>query len=157
VRVTTRQAPGWQPAAIDGSQLLIGFGTALGLGWAVLGMLLYLVRSPGQSVADLARVFPSALRLAAALYRDRTLPRSVRRRMRIALIYNLVPINIIPDFVPVIGLVDNVAVLAWALRSTVRIAGPAVVAGHWKGSQAALTALYRALRLPGLPEHEPPP
>jgi trehalose synthase len=120
-------------------------------------MLLYLVRSPGQSVADLARVFPAALRLAAALYRDRTLPRSVRWRMRIALIYNFVPINIIPDFIPVIGLVDNVVVLAWALRSTVRIAGPDVVAGHWKGSQAALIALYGALRLPGLLRPELPP
>ena len=157
MRVTTRRAPGWQPAAIDGSQLLIGFATALALGGAVLSVLLYLVRSPGQSVADLARVFPSAMRLAIALYRDRTLPRSVRWRMRIALIYNLVPINIIPDFVPVIGLVDNVMVLAWALRSTVRIAGPEVVSAHWKGSQAALLALYRALRLPGLPRHEPPP
>ena len=76
--------------------------------------------------------------------------------MRIALIYNLVPINIIPDFVPVIGLVDNVVVLAWALRSTVRIAGPDVVAGHWKGSQPALIALYRALRLPGLPRRQLP-
>ena len=118
MRVTTRRVPGWQPAAIDGSALLIGFGTALALGGAVLGVLLYLARSPGQSVADLARVFPAALRLAIALYRDRTLPRSVRWRMRIALVYNLVPINIIPDFVPVIGLVDNVVVLAWALRST---------------------------------------
>jgi uncharacterized membrane protein YkvA (DUF1232 family) len=148
MRVTTRRPPSWQPASIDGSQILIGFGTALALGLAVLGVLLYLVRSPGQSAADLARIFPSALRLAAALYRDRTLPRSVRWRMRIALIYNLVPINVIPDFIPIIGLVDNVVVLAWALRSTVRIAGPDVVAGHWKGSQAALCALYRALRLP---------
>ena len=155
--MTTRAAPGWQPAAIEVSQLLIGFGTALALGGAVLSGLLYLVRSPGQSVADLARVFPSALRLAVALYRDRTLPRSVRWRMRLALIYNFVPVNIVPDFVPVIGLVDNVVVLAWALRSTVRIAGPEVVAAHWRGSQAALLALYRALRLPGLPRHEPPP
>jgi uncharacterized membrane protein YkvA (DUF1232 family) len=120
-------------------------------------VLLCLARSPGQSVADLARVFPAALRLAIALYRDRTLPRSLRWRMRIALIYNLVPINIIPDFIPVIGLVDNVVVLAWALRSTVRIAGPEVVSAHWKGSQAALHALYRALRLPGRPLHEPRP
>ena len=156
MRVTTRRGPGWQPAAIDGFQLLIGFGTALALGGGVLSVLLYLVRSPGQSVTDLARIFPAALRLAVALYRDRTLPRSVRWRMRIALLYNLVPINIIPDFVPVIGLVDNVVVLAWALRSTVRVAGPETVAAHWRGSQAALLALYRALRLPGLPRHEPP-
>jgi len=48
VRVTTRRVPGWQHATIDGSQLLIGFGTALALGSAILGVLLYLVRAPGQ-------------------------------------------------------------------------------------------------------------
>ena len=71
----------------------------------------------------------------------------MRRRLRIALIYNLQPINLIPDAIPVIGLADNVAVLAWALRGAVRIAGPDAVARHWKGSPESLAALYRALRL----------
>lgn len=132
-------------------EILIGLVTALTLGWVALAALLVAVRSPGESVADMARVFPAALRLTAALYRDRALPNSVRWRIRIALIYNIVPINIIPDFIPVIGLLDNVVVLAWALRSTVRIAGPDAVVRHWRSTPAALSALYRALRLPAGP------
>lgn len=128
---------------------LIGIGIALGAIWVALGIFVFALRSPEQSVGDVLRVFPDSLRLAAALYRDRTLPGSVRRRLRIALIYNLQPINLIPDAIPVIGLADNVAVLAWALRSAVRIAGPDAVARHWRGSPESVTALYRALRLAG--------
>lgn len=93
------------------------------------------------------RTIPQALRLAAALYRDRTLPRSVRWRLRIAVIYNIQPINLIPDFVPVIGFADNVVVLAWALRATLRVSGEDAVARHWKGSPESLAILYRALCL----------
>lgn len=76
-------------------QVLIGFGTALAVGWVILGVLLLAVRSPGQSPADMARAFPAALRLATALYRDRALQKSVRWRLQIALIYNIQPINLI--------------------------------------------------------------
>ena len=131
------------------AHILIGFGIALAVGWVTLGVLLLAVRSPRQSAADLARVFPTALRLATSLYRDPAVPNSVRWRLRAALIYNIQPINLIPDFIPVIGFADNVVVLAWALRSTIRIAGPDAVGRHWKGSPASLAALYRVLRLPG--------
>jgi uncharacterized membrane protein YkvA (DUF1232 family) len=111
-------------------------------------MLLLAFRTRGQSVADMARVFPNCLRLAAVLYRDPTMPGAVRWRLRIALIYNIQPINLIPDFIPVIGFADNVVVLAWALRGTVRIAGPDAIGRHWRGGPSGLAALYRVLRLP---------
>jgi uncharacterized membrane protein YkvA (DUF1232 family) len=94
------------------------------------------------------RIFPDSVRLAVALYRDRTLPSSLRWRLRIALIYNLQPINLIPDVIPVIGFADNLAVLVWALRSTVRVAGLEAVGRHWRGTPASLDILYRALRVP---------
>jgi uncharacterized membrane protein YkvA (DUF1232 family) len=126
---------------------LIGAGIALVALWIALAALVFALRSPGQSVGDLVRVFPASLRLAGGLYRDSTLPGSVRWRLRIALIYNIQPVNLIPDVIPVIGFADNVAVLGWALRGAVRIAGPDVVAHHWKGSPESLDVLYRALRL----------
>lgn len=60
------------------AQILIGFGTALAVGWITLGVLLLAVRSPRQSVADLAQLFPTALRFATSLYRDPAVPNSVR-------------------------------------------------------------------------------
>jgi uncharacterized membrane protein YkvA (DUF1232 family) len=63
------------------------------------------------------------------------------------LIYNVQPINLIPDFIPVIGFADNVVVIIWALRGTVRRAGVAAVERHWQGSEFGLTIVYRAVRL----------
>jgi hypothetical protein len=62
------------------------------------GAVVFAVRSPGQSFGEIARILPDSLRLAAALYGDRTLPSSVRWRLRIALIYNIQPIN--PSLTP---------------------------------------------------------
>jgi len=127
---------------------LSGIGVGLAVLWLSLAATMLVLRTPGRSAGELLRVFPASLRLAGALYRDSTLPRSVRRRLRIALIYNIQPINLIPDVVPVIGFADNIAVLVWALRDAVRLAGRETVGRHWKGSPDSLAALYRVLRLP---------
>ena len=130
------------------ASILIGLAAALVAAWAVFAAVVFASRAPGQPVSDLLRVLPNSLRLAAALYRDRTLPSSVRWRLRIAVIYNVQPINLIPDVLPVIGFADNVAVLAWALRGTVRSAGHDAIGRHWKGSPASLATLCRVLRVP---------
>jgi len=129
------------------THVLIGLGISLAVLWGAVAGLVIVMREPRQSAGELARVVPDAVKLAAALYRDPTLPRSVRRRLRIALVYNLQPINLIPDVIPVIGFLDNAAVLIWALRSALRVSGPVTVRSHWKGSSGSLIALYRALRL----------
>ena len=130
---------------------LIGVALTLAALLIVLAALIFALRPPGQAVIELLRVFPATLRLAGALYRDRELPVSVRRRLRIALIYNIQPINLIPDFVPVIGFADNIAVLVWALRGAVGASGRETVERHWQGTPAALDALYRTLRLTRTP------
>ena len=75
-------------------------------------------------------------------------------RLRIAIIHNLQPINLIPDFIPVIGFADNAIVLIWALRSAIRVAGTDAVARHWPGSPEGLGVVYRAARLPSPPTGE---
>lgn len=135
--------------------ILIDCAIALIVSSAVVTVLAFRARSPGQSLGSTVRVLPDSIRLAAALHGDRSLPRSVRWRLRIALVYNLQPINLIPDFVPVIGFADNFFVIAWALRGAVSTAGTDAVKSHWQGSTEGLCALYRALRLsasvPGAP------
>jgi uncharacterized membrane protein YkvA (DUF1232 family) len=133
--------------ALDWSQILIGLGVALLVAWIALAVALLALRPQDQSLRDLAKVVPQTLRLVTALYRDRALPRSVRWRLRVALIYNVQPINLIPDFIPVIGFADNAIVLIWALRSTVRVAGTDAVEGHWTGTPEGLGVIYRAMRI----------
>jgi uncharacterized membrane protein YkvA (DUF1232 family) len=129
------------------TRILIGFGLSLVIAWIVLAIGLLALRPRGQSIRDLSKVFPRAIRLLRALYRDPELPHSLRWRLRVALIYNLQPFNLIPDFIPVIGFADNAIVIIWALRSTVRAAGADAVDRNWSGSASGLTVVYRAAGL----------
>jgi uncharacterized membrane protein YkvA (DUF1232 family) len=96
---------------------------------------------------EIVRLVPDLARLLTRLLRDRTIPRRVRARILIALAYNAQPINFIPDFVPVIGFVDNVAIIVWAVRSTIRHAGRDAIARHWPGTPSGLATLLRAARV----------
>jgi uncharacterized membrane protein YkvA (DUF1232 family) len=103
----------------------------------------------GAAPADLVGLLPSVARLLVRLLRDRSIPLRVRARILIAVAYNVQPINLIPDFVPVIGFADNVIVTGWALRSTIRRAGREVVVRNWSGTHAGLSMVFR---LAGLEE-----
>jgi uncharacterized membrane protein YkvA (DUF1232 family) len=78
---------------------------------------------------------------------DRTLPRGLRLRIAAAILYAGQPFNLIPDWIPVIGYADNVAVIGWTVRSVIRKAGSEAVAEHWRGTPESLSVLYKALRI----------
>jgi uncharacterized membrane protein YkvA (DUF1232 family) len=127
--------------------VLVGFGSALVAVWFVLLFVAVRAKRRGQSVTEIVRLVPDLARLLARVSHDRTIPLRVRVRIFIAIAYNAQPINLIPDFVPVIGLVDNVAIILWAVRSTVRHAGPEAITRHWPGTPDGLATLFRLARL----------
>jgi uncharacterized membrane protein YkvA (DUF1232 family) len=100
------------------------------------------------SVQDAMRVLPDLLRLVRRLAGDANLPRGVRVRLWLALAYLASPIDVIPDFVPVLGYADDALVVAVVLRSVVRRAGPDAVSRHWTGTPAGLVAVSRLAGLP---------
>ena len=115
--------------------------------WVALAIAVIVARPRNGATAAGAGYVPKIGRLVWNLARDRALPRSARWRLYLAFFYNVQPINLIPDFVPVIGFVDNIVVLGWALRSAVRLAGPDAVAGNWAGTADELETLYRIMRI----------
>lgn len=129
--------------------LLVGLATAAAAACVALIVGAMIAVRRGAAPADLAALLPGVARLLVRLLRDRSIPLRVRARILVAVAYNIQPINLIPDFVPVIGFADNVVVTAWALRSTVRGAGGEVVVRHWSGSPAGLEMVFR---LAGLKE-----
>ena len=83
------------------------------------------------------------LRLLRRLAGDKTLPRGVRVRLALLLVYLASPIDLVPDFIPVLGYADDVLIVAAALRSVARRAGVEALRAHWPGSDDGFEALVR--------------
>jgi uncharacterized membrane protein YkvA (DUF1232 family) len=117
----------------------------IGLGLLYLGLLgtLLLARPRGNLLGDTLRLLPDLLRLLRRLAGDSDVPRAVRVRLWLLLGYLAIPIDLVPDFVPVLGYADDAIVVALVLRSAVRRAGATVIHRHWPGTDDGLAALTR--------------
>ena len=122
-------------------RVLVGIGIAVVASWLILVGALIVVRPRGRLLSEAVRLLPDLLRLLRRLAADRTLPRGVRARLWLLLGYLALPIDIIPDFIPVIGYADDAIVVAFVLRSTVRRAGIDSVRRHWPGTDDGFAAL----------------
>jgi uncharacterized membrane protein YkvA (DUF1232 family) len=92
-------------------------------------------------------MLPDTVRMVSRLARDRTIPRSARLPVWALLAYLAMPIDLVPDFLPVIGYADDAILTALVLHRLMRKAGPAKLAEHWTGTPEGLTALREMLHL----------
>lgn len=90
----------------------------LALTWGLL--LLLARRLPPGAARDLATVIPACVTTARRLRRDPRVPRSAKVIVAFAGLYALSPIDLIPEFLPIIGPLDDVIVIALALRYAAR-------------------------------------
>ena len=121
---------------------------SLTIAWIVLLVVAFAFRPDRASIPDLLRLLPDTVRLVRRLTKDRTLPRATRWSVWMLLAYLVSPIDLIPDFVPVVGYADDVIITSIVLRRLVRRAGPEKLREHWPGSPEGLAQLQRLLRLP---------
>lgn len=123
--------------------VLIGIGAALLASWGALLVGLLIVRPRGPLLNEAIRLLPDLLRLLRRLAADSDLPRGVRVRLGLLMAYLALPIDLIPDFIPVIGYADDAIIVAAVLRSVVRHAGLDAVRRHWPGTDDGFAALAR--------------
>lgn len=135
-----------------GWDLLIGLGAALLLAWLALLAVLVVVRPRRGLLPEALRLLPHVLRLIRRLAADKTLPRGVRVRLTLLLVYLASPIDLVPDFIPVLGYADDAIIVTAALRSVVRRAGLRAVRAHWPGTEDGFAAV---VRLTGLDRANP--
>ena len=95
------------------------------------------------SLRDAVRMLPDLVRLLRRLAADPALPRGVRLRLVCLLVYLALPIDLVPDVVPVLGYADDVVVVALVLRSVVRRAGTEALRRHWPGTPQGLALVLR--------------
>jgi len=122
---------------------LLAVASALAACWLILAAFLLVVRPRGLLVQEALRILPDTLRLLGRLASDRSLPAGVRVRLWLLFVYLAIPIDLIPDFVPVIGYADDVVIVAAVLRSVVRRAGFDAIERHWSGTDDGLKAVSR--------------
>ena len=143
-------------------ELALAVGGGLLVFWlALVGVLAVACRGRDRAaLGEGMRLLPDVIRLLRRLAADRSVPRGVRIRLGLLLGYLLMPIDLVPDFLPVIGYADDAIIVAIGLRSVVRAAGTEVIAAHWPGTDTGLTVLHRLAGLPapetrgGGSEHE---
>ena len=119
-----------------------------GIGLLWLALVLALTRVGRQhgdraGLRELLRLVPDVIRLFRGLAVDSSLPKGVRVRIALLTAYLLLPFDLVPDFIPVVGYADDALVVVWALRSVVRVAGPEALERHWPGTGDGLEALKR--------------
>jgi uncharacterized membrane protein YkvA (DUF1232 family) len=125
------------------ADLLISIGAALLLAWLALLAVLVIARPRGGLLAEALRILPDVLRLIRRLAADRSLPTSVRVRLAVLLVYLGLPIDLVPDFIPVLGYADDAIIVTAVLRSVVRRAGLEAVRARWPGTDDGFAALTR--------------
>jgi len=132
-------------------EALVGIAAGLLVSWLVLLVYVWIRRPSAGSAVQGVRLLPDVLRLARRLARDPAASRGVRIRLWMLLAYLAFPVDLVPDFVPVIGYADDVVIVAAVLRSVVRSAGPEAIRRNWPGTPEGLEALWHVARLPGTP------
>jgi len=106
--------------------------------WLAMLAILWRTKPDELTLRDAVRLVPDLLRLIKRLAGDRSLPRGARVRLVLLLGYLAMPIDLVPDFIPVLGYADDVVIVALVLRSVVRAAGPEALERHWPGTPEGL-------------------
>lgn len=123
--------------------VLIGAAAALIVVWLALVVVLIVARPRGGLLREALRVLPDVLRLLRRLAGDKNLPRGVRIRLGLLMVYLAIPIDLIPDFIPVLGYADDAIIVTAVLRGVVRHAGIEAVRAHWPGTDDGFAAVAR--------------
>ena len=127
--------------------IVVSVGVSAVIVWVVLVVALVVTKPDSATLRDAARIVPDTVRLVRRLAADRTLHRGVRIRLWLLLGYLVSPIDLVPDFIPVIGLADDAVVVSLVLRSVIKRAGADSVESHWPGTPDGLATLLRVCRI----------
>jgi len=128
-------------------QIVLAVLAGLALTWLALILALLVIKPKGGLLKESLRLLPDVVRLLKRLATDRTLPRGVRVRLVLLFVYLAFPLDLIPDFIPVVGYADDAIIVAAVLRSVVRRVGIGPLEQHWPGTPDGLAAVARLARL----------
>ena len=125
--------------------LLLGIGVGLAATWLALLGALWVFRPRDVRLGELVRVVPDIVQLARGLLADRAVPFSVKAALIGLLAWLISPIDLIPEFIPVLGPLDDVVVAILVLRFVRGRIGAGELARRWSGSPDGYALLARVV------------
>jgi len=126
-------------------ELVIGVIVGLVVLWVVLLAVFFVLRPRDVPLRELLAVVPDVLRLLRSLIRDGAVPIDVRLVVIGLIAWILSPIDLIPEFIPVLGPLDDVVVAIVAMRYVRRRVGIADLEARWQGSADGFVLLTRVI------------
>ena len=91
-----------------------------------------------QLAVDAALMLPNLIKLLSRLLKDPRVPRRSKILLGASFAYVLSPIDLLPEFIPVAGVLDDILLVAFALNHLIERAGEEIVVEHWDGPQDIL-------------------
>jgi len=125
------------------ANLLLRVVLGLLAAWALLVAVLWLLRPRDVAVSELIAFVPDLLRLVRSLLADPSAPFAVRAALAVLLVWLVSPIDLIPEFIPVLGPLDDVVVAVVVLRFVRRRLGIEALRIRWGGSETGFRLLER--------------
>ena len=113
--------------------------------WIALLVIFWALRPKGASVREIASVVPDLLRLLRSLITDGSVPADVRIVLIGLLAWIISPIDLIPEFIPGLGPLDDVIVAIVAMRYVRRRLGVDELRSRWSGTAEAFALLLRVI------------
>ena len=125
--------------------VVIGVAAALLLTWLALLITLAVRRPEGGLLKESLRLLPDLLRLLRRLTTNRDLPIGVRVQVGLLFVYLASPIDLVPDFVPILGYADDAIIVLLVLRSVCRRVSVEELRNAWPGTDEGFAAVRRLL------------
>jgi len=98
-----------------------------------------------QLAIDAALMLPNLVKLLGRLLKDPRVPRRSKILLGASFAYVLSPIDLLPEFIPVVGVIDDIFLVAFALNHLIERAGEEIVVEHWDGPQDLLGMIQSVL------------
>jgi uncharacterized membrane protein YkvA (DUF1232 family) len=95
---------------------------------------------------DVARFISDCIVLVRRLLGDPRVPRRHKLLLGALVGYLAFPFDLVPDFIPVAGQIDDVLLVVLALRAVLRGSGSELVREHWPGPERSLALVLRFVR-----------